>query len=377
MGNPIPPQDYANLFEKRIFNRAVQYYRDGNVLEFDEITPDLWHGVIAGTEDYDVDVRIHAGRVLSAACSCPYAQEHTYCKHVGALIIAIEHRINTEQGAENLVSPALRASNAVFWYWSELIGTSALTQRELSTDDWQAIRHILEHLYGFPDLQPYIETVHLARTTGHNDRYQTAPHDPMPQFFNDLPHGWLTILEAAYEHLDDTAGLRRLYILYILLATHGQEAVYVQLLRDISKNNWKEDLKIITDLAYANRFELNRRDNPAYERVLREEELVKESQVYTAMHFADNRMLRFLPILARENPEQLLESLMQHFRQPDIDIYQGDSKTVASRVSAWVRAIDRVFGIDAARELTEWILTMFPKRRTLHKKLKEYGNVSD
>lgn len=367
-------QNFAQLFEERIWERAVRYYRDGNVLEFDEIASELWHGVIAGTEDYDVDVRIHAGRVLSAACSCPYAQEHTYCKHVGALLLAIAHRINEQRGAKNRPSPTLQASHAVDWYWNELIGASARAQRPLETEDWQAIRHILEHLYGFPDLQSYIDAVRMSRIPGRNNRYQTAPHRTMPQSFNELPHGWLTILEAAYEHLDDTAGLRRLYILYILLATHGQEAVYVQLLRDISGNNWQEDLKTIVDLAYENRFDLKRHDNPAYERVLREEQLVDAAYVYTAMHFADNRMLRFLPLLARKDPEQLLTSLMQHFQQPDIDIYQGDPQTVASRVRKWVRAIDRVFGIDAARELAQWILTMFPKRRLLQDKLKEYSN---
>lgn len=367
-----PLRDIADLFEPRIFARALAYYREGNVLEFAEIAPDLWHGVVAGAVDYDVDVRIHAGRILSAACSCPYAQEHTYCKHVGALLLAINHDLANTDGDKQPSTPMLSASHAVTWYWAQVMGTRVFHKGAPTNDDWQAIRTCFEHLYGFPNITDYVKKVLLDRVTGHDNRYQSQLHTSAPETFNDLPHGWLTILEASYEYLDDDEGLRRLYSLYILLATNKQDAVYVQLLRDLAGEHWHDDVEFIVAIARELRYRLSRNDNPAYERLLREENLVDAAYDYIAWHLTDDRMLRFLPLLVQKEPNRLLTRIVKHMRQPEIDLYQGDLRTSANCVYAWVRAIDRYFGEQAARDITHWILDMFPTRDLLHARLEEY-----
>lgn len=366
-----PLKDFTDLFQKHIFKRAVQYYNEGNVQDVEEIAPDLWHGVVSGNDAYDVDVRIHNGQVISAACSCPYGQEHTYCKHVGAVLLTINRELNQQNNVQESKAPHA-ASYAVSWYWSNLVGITDLQRRRFNDDDWRAVQHLLEKLYGFPDFVAYIKNVMLRRMTKQPESYETHAYVPIPTRFDELQHGWLTILEAAYEHLDDTEGLRRLYMLYILLATTKRDAMYVQRLRELSGEHWQNDLATLLEIVRQCGMRFRSFDNPAYERLLREEHLVDAANEYAGRDLGSDRMLRLLPLVAQNNPEQLLELLVKYFRQPDCCIYQGDPYTSAKNVAEWIREIDRVFGTAAARDLTKWILTMFPNRTVLHDKLQEY-----
>ncbi len=161
----------------RIFRRCltsgfstVRYgYRDaGMVTDIRQSTDDtdLWHAQVAGSLGfYDVDIRIHGSAVMSAACTCPYGQKHSYCKHVGAVLLTIADRQDERQTDAALPNDA---SEAVRWYWNDQFpganGWKAVDV--LDEQDWKAVRRVLENALGLPDSQ-----LHLVSLIRANDSY--------------------------------------------------------------------------------------------------------------------------------------------------------------------------------------------------------------
>lgn len=65
---------FFQLFERRIFVRGEAYYDAGKVDPPVMIAENLWHTVVRGNDDYQVDIRLRHGKVISAACTCQYSQ---------------------------------------------------------------------------------------------------------------------------------------------------------------------------------------------------------------------------------------------------------------------------------------------------------------
>lgn len=74
------------------------YYFDGAVLELHK-TEHGYHGVVEGTEDYEVDIEMEGGRICEMYCSCPYAEGGNNCKHMAAVLFEIE-----EQSEEDILT---------------------------------------------------------------------------------------------------------------------------------------------------------------------------------------------------------------------------------------------------------------------------------
>ena len=150
-------ENFHHLFSHKIYCRAETYYNAGMVQNISQTAPDLWHARVMGSNQYyDVDVRIHRSRIASAACTCPYGQQHTYCKHVGAVLFAIEAQNET---ADDFAFPH-DASSEVARYWnSQFCGDFQrnAAKRQLTIEDWKAVRHILEVTYALPDIEPYLK----------------------------------------------------------------------------------------------------------------------------------------------------------------------------------------------------------------------------
>lgn len=96
------PKDFRSLFSSKIHQRAQAYYDAGMVQHVSQVAPSLWHAQVMGANaHYDVDIRIRHSRIVSAACTCHYGQKHTYCKHVGAALLALDARNRQSQQAGN------------------------------------------------------------------------------------------------------------------------------------------------------------------------------------------------------------------------------------------------------------------------------------
>ncbi|PLS28588.1 SWIM zinc finger family protein [Bifidobacterium parmae] len=417
---------FYELFDPKVYDRGHAYYDAGKVDHPVEISEGLWHAVVRGSEDYQVDVRLRHGKVVSAACTCPYGQRVTYCKHVAGVLISLDESLRRE---DSLDSFPREASFCVDWYLMKEFPT----RKKLKELDWRTVRILLERLCNPQDLDGMLfhegirlsraqsemidedavsndarsrDERHRAQTRARRNEYEPRTRtlfeeyedgyrkkergnrfrkDPlanirllvpglMPTRLNELPHVWLTILEAAYEHLHDEKGLRHLYAYYILIAQTDPEAVYVERLRRISGRHWNEDRDMITAL-HRKRDRMPRWApvNPAYERLLREERLPDEAFNY-ALTKSPDVMIRMLDVIAGDSEKaQWAEQYLRNtLLDPDSVLYESDTVESAARVGRWIRRSETVYGYDEARALVAGILDMFPRRKKLHDELSEY-----
>ena len=78
---------WEKLFTTQIVERGYEYYCEGMVDSF-EVTVDGIHGLVMGSEEYDVSISLVQGDVDEMSCSCPYARGGKYCKHMAAVLFA-------------------------------------------------------------------------------------------------------------------------------------------------------------------------------------------------------------------------------------------------------------------------------------------------
>lgn len=96
--------NWKELFRPHILERGYDYYETGAV---ERITPTTrgFQAVVEGTEDYEVEIEIENGQIRDMWCSCPYAEDGNYCKHMAATLYEIEER---ECGEKDFEDPSLQ-----------------------------------------------------------------------------------------------------------------------------------------------------------------------------------------------------------------------------------------------------------------------------
>lgn len=99
---------WKDLFREHILERGRNYFYEGAVIEFQQ-TENGYRAVVEGTEEYEVEVDIEEDRVYDLYCSCPYAEDGNYCKHMAAVLYKIEEvNGNGDEIEENWVERTLR-----------------------------------------------------------------------------------------------------------------------------------------------------------------------------------------------------------------------------------------------------------------------------
>ena len=82
--------DFKDDFNTRILSRGYEYYEDG-LVEDVLIKDNIITAKVLGTEIYDVSVEVDNGMFIDGDCTCPYASEGNYCKHMAALLYYLEN----------------------------------------------------------------------------------------------------------------------------------------------------------------------------------------------------------------------------------------------------------------------------------------------
>ena len=81
---------WRTYFRPVILERGWEYYEEDLVDDLKH-THDGWQAVVHGTYDYDVTVeRSASGDLEWAECSCPYGEGGNLCKHMAAVLFAVE-----------------------------------------------------------------------------------------------------------------------------------------------------------------------------------------------------------------------------------------------------------------------------------------------
>ena len=82
---------WENMFPLRIWQRGVDYYADGRVLSI-QYGDDRVTAEVVGNEIYTVSVTLNRERsgIIDYFCDCPYGENGTPCKHLAALLCALQ-----------------------------------------------------------------------------------------------------------------------------------------------------------------------------------------------------------------------------------------------------------------------------------------------
>ena len=84
--------NWYTLFRQYILDRGIEYYEDGNVVDF-QCTEDSISAHVDGTDIYDVEIMIEGEEVIDMYCSCPYARGGKNCKHMAAVLFRLEEML--------------------------------------------------------------------------------------------------------------------------------------------------------------------------------------------------------------------------------------------------------------------------------------------
>ncbi|MCR5370026.1 MAG: hypothetical protein K6E83_04900 [Clostridium sp.] len=126
---------WKHLFEPEILKRGLSCYREGRVFRAAK-KGNEYTGVVRGSENYAVKARFHDSGILSSlGCSCPHARNGHFCKHMAALLFAVENE-------DFRTDPDLAASGQSIWKDAEIPETELSEIAEKHSQDY--------HYFDFP-----------------------------------------------------------------------------------------------------------------------------------------------------------------------------------------------------------------------------------
>lgn len=82
---------WKNMFPPHIWQRGVDYYRDGRVLDLHYRSSEVT-AQVEGGEIYTVSATFNKARdgITDYFCDCPYGEDGTPCKHLAAVLCAVQ-----------------------------------------------------------------------------------------------------------------------------------------------------------------------------------------------------------------------------------------------------------------------------------------------
>ena len=77
--------NWKKLFAPHILDRGYHYYLENAVGNM-TVSDDCIKAEVNGTYDYEVEITLSNNTVTDMYCSCPYAEDGNYCKHMAAVL---------------------------------------------------------------------------------------------------------------------------------------------------------------------------------------------------------------------------------------------------------------------------------------------------
>ena len=82
---------WRDFFKPWILERGQEYFECGQVTELED-DGDLVRAEVSGSQDYHIEIQRCGKRVERMSCDCPYADKDENCKHMAAVLFALEDR---------------------------------------------------------------------------------------------------------------------------------------------------------------------------------------------------------------------------------------------------------------------------------------------
>lgn len=179
--------NWQKLFSPWILERGRNYWDDDRVESLRQ-DGNTVTAVVCGTEDYDVEIEIgRGGNVAYMSCTCPYAEEGNNCKHMAAVLFAIDADIMEQDGIQH------NGEGATILPWQEaLTGLSPEEMRQLLSELAQSDRGLQERittLHGqvAPEVLEATWEIQLAEIPEkYTDRHDYIDYNHAYDFFLEL-----------------------------------------------------------------------------------------------------------------------------------------------------------------------------------------------
>ena len=81
--------NWKRRFQALVLERGNRYYKENRVQNF-RYEDEEYRTRVIGDASYNVEIKIRNDDLVFARCSCPYAAKGNYCKHMAALMYAID-----------------------------------------------------------------------------------------------------------------------------------------------------------------------------------------------------------------------------------------------------------------------------------------------
>lgn len=88
--------NWRNLFKPWILARGQEYFDDGRVVEL-ENDGFIIRAEVSGSQVYRVEIHRSGERVIRMSCDCPHAASGENCKHMAAVLIAVDEKVIEER----------------------------------------------------------------------------------------------------------------------------------------------------------------------------------------------------------------------------------------------------------------------------------------
>lgn len=83
--------NWKEQFPAQILQRGKKYYREGRVFLTSLYSQKKFAGLVNGRQQYHVTGTFEKGETTDLQCDCPYAAGGHICKHMAAVLLALEH----------------------------------------------------------------------------------------------------------------------------------------------------------------------------------------------------------------------------------------------------------------------------------------------
>lgn len=102
-------KSWRTLFAPRIYQRGQEYFKHGDVSQLRINSSGEFSAIVQGRCPYYVTGKSREGVASNLTCTCPYAQDHHRCKHMAAVLIAIDKQL-LEKGPRATLNDVFRPS---------------------------------------------------------------------------------------------------------------------------------------------------------------------------------------------------------------------------------------------------------------------------
>lgn len=89
MRSILTKQSWKELFKPWILERGQEYFKEHRVAEL-KIDGEEISAFVEGSEDYQVAIMLDDGMPIALYCDCPYASGNDCCKHMAAVLFAVD-----------------------------------------------------------------------------------------------------------------------------------------------------------------------------------------------------------------------------------------------------------------------------------------------